>query len=83
MNNFGNKIFSKSLASCNPVKNCKPFLKLFIIKEVVGVDCWNCWENGRSGRVDNGWIRINENTNSGDLNLLFQLQVKFFDSGQG
>jgi hypothetical protein len=36
-----------------------------------------------TGRVDNGQIRINENTNTGDLNLLCQLQVNFFNSGEG
>jgi hypothetical protein len=30
-----------------------------------------------TGRVDNGQIRINEKKNTGDLNLLYQLQVNF------
>jgi hypothetical protein len=34
-------------------------------------------------RVDNGQIRINEKKNTGDLNLLCQLQVIFFHSGEG
>jgi hypothetical protein len=36
-----------------------------------------------TGRVDNGQIRVNETKNTGDWNLLYHLQVTFYNSGEG